>query len=67
MGGGWTDLRYNLLLSSTSAPDILMTFYHASWMIVAATLLVNLVIGEVVNNYDQIMEDRKQELRRQKK
>jgi len=57
-GEDWTDLRYNLLgghLEGVS--DLVVTIYHVSWIGLAAFLLINLVVGAVVNNYDQIMAE----------
>ena len=57
-GEDWTDLRYNLL-EHTIQSNFIVTFFHSSWMIVSAFLLINLVIGAVINNYDQIMNKEK--------
>ena len=57
-GEDWTDLRYNLLggqVNGTS--DLVITAFHVSWMGLAAFLLINLVVGAVVNNYDQVMTE----------
>ena len=59
-GEDWTDLRYNLL-EVTEYSNLVVTSFHVSWMIVAAFLLINLVIGAVINNYDQIMNEQKEE------
>ena len=62
-GEDWTDLRYNLLGDQVSgATDIIVTAYHVSWMGLAAFLLINLVVGAVVNNYDQVMTEAKGEV-----
>ena len=42
-----------------------VTFYHVSWMILGAYLLVNLVVGAILNNYDRILSERKEEQKRQ--
>lgn len=57
-GEDWTDLRYNLL-GVAHVPDWVVTGYHVSWMAVSAFLLVNLVVGAVVNNYEQVMQETK--------
>jgi voltage-gated sodium channel len=61
-GEDWTDLRYNLLSKAGSDPkmDVLVTLYHVSWMIISAFLLLNLVVGAIVNNYDRLMSEAKQ-------
>ncbi|MDM8525005.1 ion transporter [Desulfococcaceae bacterium HSG8] len=57
-GEDWTDLRYNLLGSQlTGISDFIVTTYHVSWIGLAAFLLINLVVGAVVNNYDQVMSE----------
>jgi len=57
-GEDWTDLRYNLLGGQVvGATDWLITAYHVSWLGLSAFLLINLVVGAVVNNYDQVMAE----------
>jgi voltage-gated sodium channel len=58
-GEDWTDLRYNLLGGVSRAPDWLVTSYHVSWMILSCFLLANLVVGVIINNFDQVMSERK--------
>jgi voltage-gated sodium channel len=64
-GEDWTDLRYNLLSnkeikgSVPVASNTVITFYHVSWMIIAAYLLINLVIGAIVNNFQIVLEAQK--------
>lgn len=55
-GEDWTDLRYNLLGVDPSL-DLTVTIYHVTWMVLSAFLLINLVVGAVVNNYDQMMQE----------
>jgi voltage-gated sodium channel len=55
-GEDWTDLRYNLLNLHPNQ-DVMVTVFHVSWMVLSAFLLVNLVVGAVVNNYDRTMEE----------
>ncbi|WP_072010999.1 ion transporter [Aureispira sp. CCB-QB1] len=65
-GEDWTDLRYNLLSgkevtgSVPVASNTVITFYHVSWMIIAAYLLINLVIGAIVNNFQIVLESQKE-------
>ncbi|MCK4494249.1 MAG: ion transporter [Methylococcales bacterium] len=55
-GEDWTDLRYNLLGEQVEGvADIMVSLYHVSWMGLSAFLLINLIVGAVVNNYDQVM------------
>lgn len=61
-GEDWTDLRYNLLNSehmqgnSPKASGTVVTAYHVSWMVIAAYLLINLVIGAIVNNFQLVLD-----------
>lgn len=61
-GEDWTDLRYNLLSKDGASAewDVLVTLYHVSWMIVSAFLLLNLVVGAIVNNYDRMISEVKE-------
>lgn len=65
-GEDWTDLRYNLLSNKEVngtvpvASNTVITFYHVSWMIIAAYLLINLVIGAIVNNFQIVLESQKE-------
>lgn len=55
-GAGWTDLRYNLLRQNPNI-DTVVTVYHVSWMVLSGFLLINLVVGAVVNNYNRAMAE----------
>ena len=46
----WTDLRYDLM--ETRDSNWLVNIYFVSWMILSAFLLVNIIVGAIVNNYD---------------
>jgi voltage-gated sodium channel len=71
-GEDWTDLRYNLLEqkhikgSVPPASNGIITFYHVSWMVTAAYLLINLVIGAIVNNFQLVLDAQKEEEERLK-
>lgn len=62
-GEDWTDLRYNLVKASeykiVNMPQIIITSFHVIWFILSAFLLLNLVVGAIVNNYQIIMEQTK--------
>ena len=49
-GEDWTDLRYDLIEAEMS--NVLVNLYFVSWMILSAFLLVNIIVGAIVNNYD---------------
>ena len=55
-GEDWTDLRYNLIQAAPKS-SFLITSFHVSWMVISAFLLLNLVVGAVINNYDRTMEE----------
>lgn len=62
-GEDWTDLRYNLVqaheLGIIHAPSVVVTSFHVIWFILSAFLLLNLIVGAIVNNYQVIMEENK--------
>ncbi len=66
-GEDWTDLRYNLLQNEhiegnvPASSNAIVTFYHVSWMVTAAYLLINLVIGAIVNNFQLVLDAQKEE------
>ncbi|MBD5258350.1 MAG: ion transporter [Barnesiella sp.] len=60
-GEDWTDLRYNLVTASNMglvhvSPTVI-TIYHVSWFCIAAFLLLNLVTGAVINNYQVAIDE----------
>ena len=66
-GEDWTDLRYNHITASEygliHVNSAVITTYHVSWFCLAAFLLLNLVTGAVINNYqiaiDEVDEKKK--------
>ena len=60
-GEDWTDLRYNLVLASEykliSVAPTFVTGFHVIWFILSAFLLLNLVVGAIVNNYQAAIEE----------
>ncbi len=67
-GDDWTDLRYNLVTASRlkliSVPPVAVTIFHIFWYVFAAFLLINLVVGAVINNYQEIMEEEKKNIKK---
>ena len=61
----WTDLRYNLVYASelklVTSSKTTITLYHVSWVILSAFLLLNLVVGAILNNYNIIMTEIREE------
>lgn len=64
-GEDWTDLRYNLDTASelglVPVSKGVITMYHVIWFIFSAFLLLNLVVGAIVNNYQAAMDESEQE------
>lgn len=62
-GEDWTDIRYNLIearnygLIKASTPII--TGYHVLWYILSAFLLLNLIVGAILVNYQTEMDKSK--------
>lgn len=71
-GEDWTDIRYNLITAYehgliSTTPEVITT-YHVIWFILSAFLLLNLVVGAIVNNYQIAMEmDKKEETKNKEK
>ena len=61
----WTDVRYNLIYASelklVTSSKTTITLYHVSWVILSAFLLLNLVVGAILNNYNIIMTEIREE------
>ena len=59
-GEDWTDLRYNHItayeLGLIKAPPVVINIFHISWFVLAAFLLLNLVTGAIINNYQTVMD-----------
>lgn len=60
-GEDWTDLRYNLITASEYGvihvhPSVI-TVFMVSWFCIAAFLLLNLVTGAVINNYQNSLDE----------
>jgi voltage-gated sodium channel len=62
-GEDWTDLRYNLVQASRmnviDVHETIITIYHVAWFIVATFLLLNLLVGAIMNNYQIVMSELK--------
>ena len=60
-GEDWTDLRYNHITASEygliHVNSTVITTYHVSWFCLAAFLLLNLVTGAVINNYQIAIDE----------
>ena len=61
----FTLLRYNLLTAHEyglvkPGPQVI-TLYNVSWFIISAFLLLNLVVGAILNNYQIVMETQRKD------
>lgn len=61
-GEDWTDVRYNHITAAKHnvihVNSAVITTYHVSWFCLSAFLLLNLVTGAVLNNYQQAIEEK---------
>lgn len=53
-GDDWTQMRYEL--AESGRPLTGFTVFQVSWILVATFLLVNLIVGAVINNYQKVQE-----------
>lgn len=53
-GDDWTQMRYEL--GQSGYPVAAFTAFQVSWILVATFLLVNLIVGAVINNYQKVQE-----------
>jgi voltage-gated sodium channel len=57
-GDNWTDLRYGVAEAVAGSSDAALawksTAYHVSWIVVSTFLLINLIVGAVLNNYQEV-------------
>lgn len=64
-GEDWTDLRYNLVVASEydliQVSPTFVTTFHVLWFVLSAFLLLNLVVGAIVNNYQLAIDETNKE------
>lgn len=53
-GDDWTQMRYEL--AQSGRPLGAFTAFQVSWIVVATFLLVNLIVGAVINNYQKVQD-----------
>lgn len=53
-GEDWTDLRYDLM---TQTSNLIINTYFISWYILSAFLLINIVFGAIINNYEIVYSE----------
>jgi len=47
--------------TTPGASNLTITVYHVSWMVVAAYLMMNLVVGAIVNNFQLVLDAQREE------
>lgn len=60
-GDDWTQMRYELV--QAGHPVAAFTLFQVSWIVVATFLLVNLIVGAVINNYQKVQDIEEHRLR----
>lgn len=59
-GDDWTNLRNNQIIASEmeiiSTPTWVITTFHIIWFVFGAYLLMNLLVGAIINNYETISQ-----------
>lgn len=53
-GEDWTDLRYDLMTQTSS---VMINTYFVSWYVLSAFLLINIVFGAIINNYEVVYSE----------
>lgn len=51
-GEDWTDVRYGLMESREGR--FAVDTYHVTWMVLSSFLLLNLIVGAIVSNFEQV-------------
>lgn len=52
-GDNWSDLRYADITGGMGAA---VTAYHVSWILIATFILINLIVGAIINNYQEVQQ-----------
>ena len=64
-GDGWTEMRYNHIDAANkgliNVNSAIITTYHVSWFCIAAFLMLNLITGAVINNYQVAIDEQEKE------
>lgn len=64
-GDAWTDIRYNHVKASEcgllKVNTAVINIYHISWEVLAAFLLLNLVTGAILSNYQSVRENKNED------
>lgn len=51
----WTDLRYEGINAGNNY--WVVTIYHVSWIVISTFLMINLVVGAILSNYQAVIDD----------
>ena len=69
-GEDWTDIRYNLLIANKlkliNVSSTIITSYHVIWYVISAFLLLNLLVGAIINNYQILMLENHENKKKEK-
>ena len=61
-GEDWTDLRYNHITAYEygiiKTSPVAINIFHITWFALAAFLLLNLVTGAIINNYQSVKDEK---------
>lgn len=60
-GDAWADTRYNSILAYElgliKASPIVINIFHIGWVVLSAFLLLNVVTGAIINNYQEVLDE----------
>lgn len=69
-GDDWAALRYNHVLASEygviSTSTAVINIYHILWVVISAFLLLNVVTGAIINNYEVVLQEQHEKEEREK-
>lgn len=54
-GDDWTQLRYEAY-DDVKATRWFITIFYVSWIIIGTFILINLIVGAIINNYQEVQE-----------
>lgn len=55
----WTDLRYEGLTEGASW--FWVTIFHVSWILISTFIILNLIVGAIINNYHEVQQTEKRQ------
>lgn len=61
-GDAWADVRYNSMqayeLGLINTSPMIINLFHITWVVLSAFLLLNVVTGAIINNYQEVLDDK---------